>query len=243
MGTCRMGRSPRDSVVDAAGESWELPGLYVADASLFPLPESARSALHDDGPLCIVRGRRPTLRRSNRFRHVRRASSSKGCVGHARTTSAGSQGRMTCPWDWEPHSAGGEPRLRPRCPGAGCPRRGAGAHALRAFVGTGQPVGWRGASGYMSGALGLLNHWLDSDDVRCARATAQERVTRFQPRTCRTTSSGPMGQSLWHGALGSTPNDHCCCTGLPGSTMRRGRGIASVKLVVRNRSRSQRIAI
>ena len=36
MGTCRMGRSPRDSVVDAAGESWELPGLYVVDASLFP---------------------------------------------------------------------------------------------------------------------------------------------------------------------------------------------------------------
>ncbi|KAH8093522.1 long-chain-alcohol oxidase [Aureococcus anophagefferens] len=35
MGTCRMGRSPRDSVVDAAGESWELPGLVV-DASLFP---------------------------------------------------------------------------------------------------------------------------------------------------------------------------------------------------------------
>ena len=36
MGTCRMGRSQRDSVVDAAGESWELPGLYVVDASLFP---------------------------------------------------------------------------------------------------------------------------------------------------------------------------------------------------------------
>jgi hypothetical protein len=183
------------------------------------------------------------LERSEWIWHFRRASSSKGCVGHARTTSAGSQGRMTCPWDWEPRSAGGEPSLRPRCPGAGCPRRGAGAHALRAFVGTGQPVGWRGASGYMSGALGLLNHWLDSDDVRCARATVRARATRFQPRTCRTTSSGPMGQSLWHGALGSTPNDPCCCAGLPGSTMRRGRGIASVKSVVRNRSRSQRIAI
>jgi len=36
MGTCRMGSSPRDSVVNLNGELWDLPGCYVADASLFP---------------------------------------------------------------------------------------------------------------------------------------------------------------------------------------------------------------
>ena len=36
MGTARMGSSPRDSVVGPGGELWDLPGCYVADASLFP---------------------------------------------------------------------------------------------------------------------------------------------------------------------------------------------------------------
>jgi choline dehydrogenase-like flavoprotein len=36
MGTCRMGSRPESSVVDPSGELWELPGCYVADASLFP---------------------------------------------------------------------------------------------------------------------------------------------------------------------------------------------------------------
>lgn len=36
MGTVRMGLSKRDSVVDLNGELWDLPGCYVADASLFP---------------------------------------------------------------------------------------------------------------------------------------------------------------------------------------------------------------
>jgi choline dehydrogenase-like flavoprotein len=36
MGTCRMGSDPRTSVVDLKGELWDLPGCYVADASLFP---------------------------------------------------------------------------------------------------------------------------------------------------------------------------------------------------------------
>lgn len=36
MGTARMGADPAESVVDLSGQSWELPGLYVADASLFP---------------------------------------------------------------------------------------------------------------------------------------------------------------------------------------------------------------
>ncbi|KAF3481055.1 long chain fatty acid oxidase [Arthroderma uncinatum] len=36
MGTCRMGTSPRNSVVDATGMVWGTSGLYVADASVFP---------------------------------------------------------------------------------------------------------------------------------------------------------------------------------------------------------------
>ncbi|RHY28948.1 hypothetical protein DYB32_005572 [Aphanomyces invadans] len=36
MGSCRMGASPQDGAVNPDGESWEVRGLYVADASLFP---------------------------------------------------------------------------------------------------------------------------------------------------------------------------------------------------------------
>ncbi len=38
MGTCRMGVDKRASVVDPHGESWDVPGLFVADASVFPGP-------------------------------------------------------------------------------------------------------------------------------------------------------------------------------------------------------------
>jgi choline dehydrogenase-like flavoprotein len=38
MGTCRMGTSEKNSVVDSAGRVWGVPGLYVADASIFPSP-------------------------------------------------------------------------------------------------------------------------------------------------------------------------------------------------------------
>ena len=36
MGTCRIGSTPENSVVNLRGEVWDLPGCYVADASLFP---------------------------------------------------------------------------------------------------------------------------------------------------------------------------------------------------------------
>jgi len=36
MGTCRMGRDPRRSVVSSTGETHDVPGLYIADASVFP---------------------------------------------------------------------------------------------------------------------------------------------------------------------------------------------------------------
>lgn len=36
MASCRMGSSPRTSVVNAENQVWGVPGLYVADASVFP---------------------------------------------------------------------------------------------------------------------------------------------------------------------------------------------------------------
>jgi choline dehydrogenase-like flavoprotein len=36
LGTCRMGTSPKDSVVDPDGQSWELRDLFVADGSILP---------------------------------------------------------------------------------------------------------------------------------------------------------------------------------------------------------------
>jgi choline dehydrogenase-like flavoprotein len=36
MGTCRMGSNRRSSVVDPKGKVWDVEGLYVADASVFP---------------------------------------------------------------------------------------------------------------------------------------------------------------------------------------------------------------
>ncbi|KAK7307396.1 hypothetical protein VNO77_40417 [Canavalia gladiata] len=36
MGSCRMGSNSKQSVVSQTGETWEVEGLYVADASVFP---------------------------------------------------------------------------------------------------------------------------------------------------------------------------------------------------------------
>ncbi|KAF9942072.1 hypothetical protein BGZ67_003082 [Mortierella alpina] len=36
MGTCRMGSSPKTSVIKPTGETWEIKDLFVADASSFP---------------------------------------------------------------------------------------------------------------------------------------------------------------------------------------------------------------
>jgi choline dehydrogenase-like flavoprotein len=38
MGTCRMGIDRHSSVVQPSGETWDVPGLFVADASVFPTP-------------------------------------------------------------------------------------------------------------------------------------------------------------------------------------------------------------
>lgn len=36
MGTCRMSAHPKDGVVDPDGQMWDVPGLYLADASVMP---------------------------------------------------------------------------------------------------------------------------------------------------------------------------------------------------------------
>lgn len=41
MGTCRMGTKPTSSVVQDTGETWEVKGLYVSDASVFPTSSGA----------------------------------------------------------------------------------------------------------------------------------------------------------------------------------------------------------
>jgi len=45
VGTCRMGQSPGDSVVDLHGKSWDLDNLWIADGSIFPAPLLANCSL------------------------------------------------------------------------------------------------------------------------------------------------------------------------------------------------------
>jgi choline dehydrogenase-like flavoprotein len=45
LGTCRMGFSPRDSVVDRWCRSWDVPNLFVCDGSVLPTQGSANPAL------------------------------------------------------------------------------------------------------------------------------------------------------------------------------------------------------
>lgn len=36
MGSCRMGSNPEEAAADANGETWEVAGLYICDASVMP---------------------------------------------------------------------------------------------------------------------------------------------------------------------------------------------------------------
>ena len=45
LGTCRMGNDPTDSVVDADGRVWDVPGLTVCDNSTFPSALAVNPAL------------------------------------------------------------------------------------------------------------------------------------------------------------------------------------------------------
>ncbi len=45
MGSCRVGGTRAQAVVRPDGESWEVPGLYVADGSVFPTPSGVNPML------------------------------------------------------------------------------------------------------------------------------------------------------------------------------------------------------
>lgn len=45
VGTCRMGASPADSVVDPYGKSWDVENLWICDNSVFPTSLAANPAL------------------------------------------------------------------------------------------------------------------------------------------------------------------------------------------------------
>ena len=45
VGSCRMGFTPSDSVVDRWGRSWDVPNLFIADGSLLPTQGSSNPAL------------------------------------------------------------------------------------------------------------------------------------------------------------------------------------------------------
>ena len=45
MGTCRMGDSAHNSVVDADGRSWDIPNLWISDGSLFPTTGAVNPSL------------------------------------------------------------------------------------------------------------------------------------------------------------------------------------------------------
>lgn len=54
MGTCRMGASPRTSVVDPEGKVWGTEGLYVADASVFPSASGVNPMVTVMGAYCLA---------------------------------------------------------------------------------------------------------------------------------------------------------------------------------------------
>jgi hypothetical protein len=58
MGSCRMGRDPHTSVVDEAGHSWEVEGLFLGDASVFPTATGTN-------PMITVQVRGPHRRPGN----------------------------------------------------------------------------------------------------------------------------------------------------------------------------------
>jgi choline dehydrogenase-like flavoprotein len=45
MGTCRMGKDPRTSVVDADGRSHDVPNLFICDGSVFPTSGAVNPSL------------------------------------------------------------------------------------------------------------------------------------------------------------------------------------------------------
>ena len=116
-------------------------------------------------------------------------------------------------------------KLADRCSPAGAPRRARrpprhgqprSQHIFllsraveRRDPGTAQRFGGRGASGYMSGALGVLVWPGPTCDAR-GRAGVRDAVSA---RRWRTTSTGPMSQPSWQGEDASIP---AAARGCPG---------------------------
>lgn len=69
MGTARMGCHPEQSVVDLNGELWDLPGCYVADASIFPTAIGVNPQV-----TIMAMATQIAARMVNRLGHVRRAA-------------------------------------------------------------------------------------------------------------------------------------------------------------------------
>jgi choline dehydrogenase-like flavoprotein len=57
MGTCRMGDSPRSSVTNADGRSWDIPNLWICDGSLFPTSGGVNPSLTIQALACRAAAR------------------------------------------------------------------------------------------------------------------------------------------------------------------------------------------
>jgi choline dehydrogenase-like flavoprotein len=54
MGTCRMGTSPGNSVVNADGRSWDISNLWICDGSLFPTAGGVNPSLTIQALACRI---------------------------------------------------------------------------------------------------------------------------------------------------------------------------------------------
>ena len=61
LGTCRMGSTPQDGVVDADGRSWDIPNLWICDGSLFPTSGGVNPSLTIQALACRIGDRIATL--------------------------------------------------------------------------------------------------------------------------------------------------------------------------------------
>lgn len=78
IGGCRMGSSPRDSVTDSDGRTWDIPNLWICDGSLFPSSGGANPSLTIMANACRIgdriaaaasRGELDTRARGQRVAH------------------------------------------------------------------------------------------------------------------------------------------------------------------------------
>jgi choline dehydrogenase-like flavoprotein len=63
LGTCRMGFTPEDSVVDADGRSWDIRNLWICDGSLFPTSGGVNPSLTIQALACRIGDRIAALAR------------------------------------------------------------------------------------------------------------------------------------------------------------------------------------